>query len=92
MAKEQKSGRRLILADGTTFENADAGYADGTLGLYLHGRTMMEVLPVVTDSAKIAEITYEFGEDSITYTGYTEVTAILNREAECYVGLRKAVV
>lgn len=86
---ERTEGRRVILADGTEWENADAGYADGVLWLYLHGRTMMEVLPAITDPEKMAEIIYEYGEESIIYEGFTDIRAILNREDGCSVGLKK---
>lgn len=91
MAEKQKTGRRIILADETTYENSDAGYADGSLWLYLNGVSMIEAWPGVVDPEKTATIIYEFGEDSITYTGYTSIQIIMATETGCKVCLRKAV-
>ena len=88
---EQGTGRRIILADGTIYEDSNAGYADGSLWLYLTGVSMIDAWPGVADPEKTAEIVYEFGEESITYDGYTSIQILMATENGCKACLRKAV-
>lgn len=74
-----ETGRRLILADGTTIEDGEAGQAAGFLWLYIPGLNMREVADTVLDEEKTAEIRFEYGEMADTYTGYTECRSI-NRD------------
>ena len=77
MVEEMKTGRRIILADGTTFENADCGYADGFLWNYIPGDlNLQETAMIFFDKTKTARIIYEYGEMSDEYTGMTELKQI----------------
>ena len=90
MAKRKpKTGRRLILADGTTYENGEAGYYDGVLWCYVPDKRIPDVAPVFSDPARTAVIVFEYGEMADTYEGYTDVSAMLLGDNEVKVSLRK---
>ena len=69
-------GRRLILNDGTTIENGDAGKADGSLWLYFSGYTMQEVADIFFDADKTSKIVYQFGDMNAEYDDYTNCVSI----------------
>ena len=64
-------GRRLILNDGTTIENGEAGFAEGFLWLRLPGYTMQQAASIFFDSSKTERIVFEYGEMTDTYDGFT---------------------
>ena len=70
-------GNRLILNDGTTIENGSAGYADGSVWLYLPGYTMQQAAAFAFDSSKTSSITYQYGDMQDVYTGYTDCVGML---------------
>ena len=84
-------GRRTRFSDGTTWENCNAGYADGFLWLYTDGVTLMEALPVVTDAEATETIVYEYGNMSDTYEGFTHLKMIQDRPEGCSVCLEREV-
>ena len=88
--KAPKTGRRLILADGTTLENGEAGYYDHVLWCYIPGGTIPEMASVFTDPSKTAVIKFEYGEMADVYEGFTNVTALIMSENEVKISLRKA--
>lgn len=67
-------GRRLILADGTTIENGEAGYSSGYLWLWMPGMTLPEAAGIFLDPEKTKKVTFEYGEMADTYEGYTTCT------------------
>lgn len=69
-------GRRLILMDGTTIENGTAGYADAHLWCRVSGFTMPQAAQIFLDPAKTGRITFEYGEMSDVYDGFTNCTSI----------------
>ena len=71
------TGRRLILADQTTIENGEAGYAQGFLWLYLPGYTVADAALVFTDPEKTEEIIFQYGQMEDRYEGYTDCRSIL---------------
>jgi len=70
--REQKTGQRLILADGTKLEDSYAGYAEGYLWCYLRGLSMAEAGALFLDPEKTAVIKFEYGEMEDVYEGMTE--------------------
>lgn len=77
MATEYKIGRRVILADGTTYENADCGYSGGFLWNYIPGDlSLPKTAMFFFDNNKTERIVYEYGEKSDEYIGMTEVVNI----------------
>ena len=73
---QEKTGQRLILADGTRIEDGTAGYADGFLWCYLQGLSMMEAGALFFDPAKTSEIIFEYGEMQDVYHGMTQCRII----------------
>ena len=70
------TGRRIILADGETFENGVAGYADGFLWLKLPECTPQECANTFTNKAKTALIVFQYGEMETEYKGFTQLVLV----------------
>lgn len=87
--KGPKTGRRIIMNDGTTWEDSECGCADGFLWLRLHGVQMQDAFPVVSDPNATKKIIFEYGEMSDKYTGYKTLQIIRNEEFGCSVCLTK---
>ena len=83
-------GVRLILKDGTTIENGRAGYAEGTLWLYLPGFTMPDAAAIAFDYQKTERIEFQYGEMSDTYSGFTTCRGLMAREGEIAVCMTRA--
>ena len=65
-------GRKLILADGTTYPCGECGYADEVLWCYLPAGTDVEtVFADFTDPAKTVRITFDYTLDAVTYEHQT---------------------
>jgi hypothetical protein len=86
---EPTTGQRLILNDGTTLENAEAGYANGVLWCYVPGITTQQAAALFFDPAKTQKIIFQYGEMQNVYEGFTVVTAMLQDEDQVSIGLRK---
>ena len=86
---EQKTGRRIIMNDGTTWEDSECGYADGFLWLYLHGVQLSDAFPIVNDPNATKKIIFEYGEMSDKYTGFKKLQTIRNEDYGCSVCLTK---
>ena len=77
---EVKTGLRIILADGSVYENATAGYAEGILTVFLRTvMTMQEAATVFFDTGKTATIVFEYGEKANEDVDHN-VTVSLRRE------------
>lgn len=74
--QEQKTGRRLILMDGETIEDGSCGYSEGRLWCWLPGFTMQEAAETFFNPEKTGRITFEYGEMSDVYEGYTNCVNI----------------
>ena len=86
----ERTGRRLILMDGTRIENGSCGYAEGRVWCWITGYTMPEAAAVFFDPAKTGRITFEYGEMSDVYEGYTVCTNLLiNDDGQVSVCLKK---
>ena len=69
------TGRRLILADNTVLEDAEAGFATRWLWCYMYGYTMAEAAAMFCNNPeKTARIEYQYGNMSDEYIGYTRCT------------------
>ena len=68
---EEKTGQRLILADGMQIENCKCGCSTGHLWCWLTGHTLQQAAQVFFDPAKTGRIVFEYGEMSDTYEGFT---------------------
>ena len=78
MTNKSDVGRRVILADDTTFEDSNAGSADGVLWCRIATeRTFAEIAEVFTDPEKTQYIRFEYGEMDDEYEGYTRVHMIM---------------
>ena len=64
-------GRRLIFSDNSVIEGAEAGYADGSLWLYVPGCTMQDAAAIGLNTARNNKITFQYGEMEDTWEGYT---------------------
>ena len=64
-------GRRILLNDGTTIENGEAGYSSGFLWCYFSGYTLPEAAALFFDTSKTEKIVFQYGDMEDTYTGYT---------------------
>ena len=70
-------GRRLILMDGTIIEDGTAGYAEGKLWCRVTGFTMPQAAQIFLDPTKTGRITFQYGEMSDVYEGFTVCTALM---------------
>ena len=86
---EPKTGRRIIMNNGTTWEDSECGYADGFLWLFLHGVTLQEAYQVVTNPDATEKIIFEYGEMSDEYSGYNNLQIIRNEDFGCSACLTK---
>ena len=88
---EQRTGRRLILNDGTTIEDGQAGCFEGVLWAYLTGYTLQQASSLFFDTEKTEKIIFQYGEMEDEYNGYTNCFNInINVDGRVSVGLRKA--
>lgn len=92
MDEEVKTGRRVILADGTTYKNAECGLADGFLWIYIHeDLNLQDVAAVFFNPGKTARIVFEYGEMSNAYYDMTQVTNLMKQsDGEIAICLTKA--
>lgn len=75
MSNEEGTGRRIILADGDSYENAEAGYHGGYLAVFMKRIvTLQEAAVIFFNTAKTAAITFEYGPMEDRYEGYTHVS------------------
>ena len=68
-------GKRLILNDGTTIENGQAGYSEGILWCFFAG-TMQQAANIFFDPSKTGKIIFQYGEMEEVYEGFTNCTSI----------------
>ena len=67
-------GRRLILADGTTIENGEAGYSSGYIWMWVPEMTMPEAAAIFLDPEKTKRILFQYGDMEDEYTDFTVCT------------------
>ena len=76
MSKEKKTGRRLVLMDGEQIEDGTCGLAEDHLWCWLPGFTMQEAAETFFNPDKTGRITFEYGNMSDVYEGYTNCVNI----------------
>ena len=86
---EAKTGRRLMLNDGTTIENGDAGYSSGYLWMWVPEMTMPEAASIFFDPEKTALIRFQYGDMEDTYEGYTMCTHLSTTDGTLSVCMKK---
>lgn len=86
---EVKTGRRLVLNDGTTIENGDAGYSSGYLWMWVPDMTMQEAAKTFLDPEKTKKVIFEYGEMADTYEGYTACTHLSVTDGKVTICLTK---
>lgn len=69
--------RKIILNDGTVYEDSDVGFADGVIWCFIKNKTIVDVFHDFSDPAKIEKIVYEYGEDQKVYEGFTHLSGIM---------------
>lgn len=77
------TGRRIKLNDGTVFEDSTCGCSDGFLWCFIVGHTMQEVSQKFFDVHATSKITFEYGEMTDSYDGYTSVIFMKSTEYGC---------
>lgn len=82
-------GRRLIMNDGTVWDESECGYADGFLWLFLHDVETEEAETVVRNPEATKKIIFEYGEMQDEYTGFSNVQIIRDEAYGCSVCLTK---
>ena len=87
--QEQKFGQRLIMMDGMTIENASCGYAEGNLWCWLPGYTMQAAAAIFFDPSKTGKITFEYGEMTDVYEGFTNCASLLSSPDQISVCMKK---
>lgn len=86
----ERTGKRLILADGTEIENARAGYSERSLWIWLPGFTMKEAADMAFDPLKTDRILFQYGEMEDEYEHFTDCTTLTRQENEIAVCLKRA--
>lgn len=72
------NGRKLILADGTTYMEGECGQSEEFLWCWLPiGTDITKIFSDFTNPEKTARITFEYSSESITYEGYTVFRGLL---------------
>ena len=82
-------GRRLILADGTKIENGEVGDLVTEIWCYLPGWTVGRAAQIFTNTAKTAEIRFQYGDMEDVFRGYTDCRNIMTRGEQIAVCLVK---
>lgn len=70
------TGRRLILADGTKLEEAEAGYASGNLWCWIPNCSMATAFGLFTNPNRTRKIIFQYGEMQDEYNGFTTCTNV----------------
>lgn len=83
------TGRRIIFADGTAYEDAVIGYSHGVIWCYTVGKTLAEVFMDFMNPQKTAVLRCQYGEMEDVYEGYTHIGAILEDDGEIKIRMEK---
>lgn len=68
------SGRYLVLADNTTYDGGECGYAEGVLWCYLPpGTDMKQAFLDFSDTTKTERIVFHYGEMQSEYEHFTDM-------------------
>ena len=84
--------RSLVLNDGTTINNGEAGVVGTTLALFFTGYTFLQVAQMMCDTEKTKRIWFRNGETSELYEGYTNCITVSMPDGLISVMLERAVI
>lgn len=83
--------RSLVLNDGTTINDGEAGLAGDTLALFFNGYTLLQAAQMMCDTSKTRRIRFCYGSEEDVYEGYTRCTTVSVQSGQVSVLLEKAV-
>ena len=87
---EIRTGRRVILNDGTIIEDGGAGYDSGILWVHFTGYTMEQTASLFFDNKKTQKIIFQYGEMQDEYEEFTNCFSIqIDMDGVTYVGLKQ---
>ena len=80
---------RIVLHDGTYLEAKWAGVSGDILCLSVKTRdTVLQLASLFSDVSKTDKIWFEFGENTETYEGYTNLVSVTTMISEALIQLR----
>lgn len=74
------NGRRLIMGDGTVFEEGECGYAEHQLWCWIKNITFAEAFAVFSNPFKTNTIRFIHSNIEEIYTGFTTINIIKQSE------------
>lgn len=80
---------QLTLNDGTVI-NGHCIPVDGSLFVYLYGKSLTEGFALFSDKEKISRITEDSYGHEYVYEGYTEIFSVSAEYGNCNLVMRKA--
>lgn len=83
------TGRRIIFADGTVYEDAIIGYSNSVIWCYIVGKTLQEAFFDFMNAQKTAVLRFQYGEMEDVYEGYTHLGAILEDDMQIKIRMEK---
>ena len=81
---------KLVLKDGSSFDNAPYGQSGNFLWITFPGKTIAEITPIVADNSKMSEIHAYYLNRHITFKGFTTLNLIRMTEDGSAVEVRMA--
>lgn len=84
---EQKHGQRIILNDGSYFEDGRCGFSDGFLWCWVRNITLQQAAGFFFNPDKTGKIVYEYGEKQDEYEGFTSCISLSKQYDEIAVCL-----
>ena len=84
--------KSIVLNDGTTINDGEAGVAGNTLALFFDGYTFLQAAQMMCDPEKTRRIWFRNGENAEVYEGYTNCITISMPDGQISVLLEKAVI
>ena len=82
-------GHRIVLNDGSAYENGRAGYSGGLLWLWFPGLEFWEVCDIARDADKMRRVVFQYGDMEETYEGFTTCTGVLQDATEVSLRMTK---
>ena len=73
---------KIVLKDGTTYEDGECGYANGHLWCWLRNTTFVKAFADFSDHSKTEEIHELRDEKENIYRGFTDMDVIKKNEYE----------
>ena len=80
---------RLIMNNGSVYENGSAGASGNTLWLTIPGITMQDAAQIAFDENKTKKIVHQYGNEESVYTGFTRCTRLMDEDIQISICLVK---